>query len=76
VLAGGLYERTSGAAGKPLAGYHRRTPERTVLHELVDQHAQTMLAELRDADPDGGGLPRYVERELAAYLRCGILAHG
>jgi hypothetical protein len=35
-----------------------------------------MLAELRDADPEGGGLPRYVERELAAYLRCGILAHG
>jgi hypothetical protein len=47
-----------------------------VLHELVARHAQSMLAELRDADPDGGGLPRYVERELAAYLRCGILAHG
>jgi len=31
-----------------------------------------MLAELRDAD--GHGLPRYVERELAEYLRCGILA--
>ena len=76
VLAGGVYERTSGAAGQPLAGYRRRTPERTVLHELVARHAQTMLAELRDADPDGGGLPRYVERELAAYLRCGILAHG
>jgi hypothetical protein len=58
VLAGGLYERTSDAAGRPLAGYHRRTPERTVLHELVAQHAQTMLAELRDADADGGGLPR------------------
>jgi hypothetical protein len=28
-----------------------------------------MLAELRDADPGGGGLPRHVERELAAYLR-------
>jgi hypothetical protein len=76
VLAGGLYERTSGAAGQPLAGYRRRTPERTVLHELVARHAQTMLAELRDADPDGGGLPRYVERELAAYLKCGVLAHG
>ena len=76
MLAGGLYERSSGAAGRPLAGYRRRTPERTVLHELVARHAQTMLAELRDADPDGGGLPRYVERELAAYLRCGILAHG
>jgi hypothetical protein len=23
-----------------------------------------------------GGLPRHVERELAEYLRCGILAHG
>jgi len=74
VLAGGLYETSSGAAGRPLAGYRRRTPERTVLHELVARHAQTMLAKLRDAD--GNGLPRYVERELAAYLRCGILAHG
>jgi len=76
VLAGGLYERTSGAAGQPLGSYQRRAPERTVLHELVARHAQSMLAELRDADPDGGGLPRYVERELAAYLRCGVLAHG
>ena len=75
-MLAGLYERASGAAGQPLTGYRRRTPERTVLHELVSQHAQTMLAELRDADPDGGGLPRYVERELAAYLKCGILAHG
>ncbi|MEP6865012.1 MAG: hypothetical protein ABJE66_30610 [Deltaproteobacteria bacterium] len=40
-----------------------------MLHELVAQHAQTMLAELRDAD--GRGLPRYVERELAEYLRIG-----
>lgn len=76
MVAGGVYERAAGAAGRPLPGYRRRTPERTVLHELVAQHAQTMLAELRDADPDGGGLPRYVERELAAYLRCGVLAHG
>jgi hypothetical protein len=35
VLAGGLYERTSGAAGQPLGNYQRRAPERTVLHELV-----------------------------------------
>lgn len=76
MLAGGLYERTSGAAGQPLGSYQRRAPERTVLHELVARHAQSLLAELRDADPDGGGLPRYVERELAAYLRCGVLAHG
>lgn len=41
---------------------------------LVSRHAQTLLAELRDAD--GRGLPRHIERELAEYLRCGILAHG
>ncbi len=34
MLAGGLYEPTSGAAGQLLAGYRRREPERTVLHEL------------------------------------------
>ena len=45
-----------------------------MLHELVAGHAQTLLAELRDADPEGGGLARCVERELAAYLRCGILS--
>jgi hypothetical protein len=76
LLAGGFYERTSGAAGQPLGSYRRRAPERTVLHELVARHAQTLIAELREADPERGGLPRYVERELAAYLRCGILAHG
>jgi hypothetical protein len=74
VLAGGFYERTSGAAGQPVVAYRRRAPEHTVLHELVTRYAQTMIAELRDGD--GCGLPRYVERELAAYVRCGQLAHG
>lgn len=76
MLAGGLYERTSGAAGQPLASYRRREPEHTVLHELVARYGQTMLAEVRAADPEGGGLPRHVERELTEYLRCGVLAHG
>ncbi len=47
-----------------------------MLHELIAGHAQTMFAELRDDDTGRTGLPRYVERELAEYLRCGILAHG
>ncbi|MBA3456900.1 MAG: hypothetical protein H0T42_27675 [Deltaproteobacteria bacterium] len=29
MLAGGLYERTSGMAGQPLGSYRRRAPERT-----------------------------------------------
>ena len=57
MLAGGLYERRSGAAGQPLGGYRRRAPERTVLHELVADHAQTLIAD--EADPEGGELPRY-----------------
>jgi hypothetical protein len=78
VLADGFYERTSGAAGQPLppGRYQRRDPEQSVLHELVAGYSQTLLAEFRDADPEGGGLPRYIERELAEYLRCGVLAHG
>ena len=57
MLAGGLCERTPGAAGHPLAAYRRRPPERTALHELVVRHAQTLLAELQDAEPtQGGGL--------------------
>ena len=43
---------------------------RTVLHELASRHAETLLAELRDAD--GRGLPGHVDRELATYLRCGL----
>jgi hypothetical protein len=55
VLAGGFYERTSGAAGQRLGSYRRRAPERTVLHELVAGHAQTLIAELREADPERVG---------------------
>ena len=67
MLAGGLYERASGSAARPLAGYRRPTPERTVLHELVARHAHTMLAELRDAAPEGGGL-EMLNRIVRAYL--------
>ncbi|HWU88904.1 MAG TPA: hypothetical protein VN253_16675 [Kofleriaceae bacterium] len=47
-----------------------------MLYELVAQHAQTMLAEVRAANPEGGGLPRHVERELTEDLRCSVLTHG
>ncbi len=62
MLAGGFYERTSGAAGQALGHtYQRRAPEHTVLHELVSRHAQTLIAELRDAD--GCGLPASHRRQ-------------
>lgn len=69
-----VYERSPGAATRPCGPYRRRQPENTVLHRIVRENLQTMLAEARDAN--GMGLPRYVEREFRAYLACGILAHG
>jgi len=40
----------------------------------VQQHLEAFLEEARERY--ARGLPRYVEQELRAYLKCGILAHG
>ena len=53
--------------------YQRRTPETTVLYRVVQNHLETFLASARD---QGRVVPRFVERELRAYLTCGILAYG
>ena len=73
--AGGkqLWERTRGAATEPLAGYVRREPEKTLLHEVVRDHLEDFLAEERG---DGRIVPRFVAQELRRYLGCGLLARG
>ncbi|HEX8700230.1 MAG TPA: transposase zinc-binding domain-containing protein, partial [Myxococcaceae bacterium] len=53
--------------------YRRRQPEGTVLYEAVRENLATLLAEASEV---GRGLPRYVERDFARYLECGVLAHG
>ena len=58
-----------------VATYAPRDPSRTVLYHVIAEHLETFLASCHD-DPDGSGLPAYVEREFYDYLRCGILAHG
>ncbi len=56
-------------------GYRRRRqPEQTALYRIVQQHLEAFLEEARERY--ARGLPRYVEQELRAYLKCGILAHG
>lgn len=54
--------------------YTPRRPTETVLYGLVREHLGTFLRWAREtyARP----LPRYVEDELRAYLRCGVFAHG
>jgi Transposase zinc-binding domain len=54
--------------------YEQRRPETTPLYGLIATHLETFLAEARAAHDRG--VPRYVERELRAYLACGIHAHG
>ena len=55
--------------------YRRRQPEQSLLYQIVARHLEPFLAGASDL-ADGRGLPRFVERELRAFLRCGILEHG
>jgi hypothetical protein len=51
----------------------RRRPEESVLYDVVRAELESFLARARERDRT---VPRFVERELRAYLGCGILAHG
>jgi hypothetical protein len=50
--------------------YLPRRPTETVLYGLVRANLATFLAQTREHYE--GGLPKYVEAELRAYLRCGV----
>src|SRR5882672_4128576 len=65
---------TGSSVDRRQRGYERHRPEETLLYKLVAEHLETFLAESREKHDRP--LPTYVERELRAYLRCGILAHG
>src|SRR5688572_1074279 len=69
----GVRERVSCSSGGR-RGYERHCPEETLLHRIVAEHLETFLAEARDNHERP--VPRYVERELRAYLECGILEYG
>ena len=57
------------------ATYQPRTPEQQVLFHVVRDHFETFRAEAATIR-DGEGLPRFVEDEFLAFLRCGSLAAG
>ncbi len=54
-------------------GYERHRPEETELHSVVREQLETFLARARERDR---AVPGFIEKELRAYLECGILAHG
>jgi hypothetical protein len=56
-----------------VADYERHQPEKTLLYKVVSETLESFLATARD---QGAPVARFVERELRAYLDCGILARG
>jgi hypothetical protein len=71
------FESHPGAASAPLpGGYRRREPENTVLYQVVLDHLEEFLREMRGQDEHGFGLPRFVEQEFRKFLDCGVLARG
>ena len=54
--------------------YERRRPEETTLYPVVQEHLESLSAQV-EAET-GAGLPDFVKDELDAFLECGILAHG
>ena len=54
--------------------YTPRRPTETVLYALVRQHLESFLAHAREHYD--GWLPRYVEQELRAFLKCGQFSEG
>ncbi len=58
-----------------VATYQPRAAEGTVLHRVVRENLETFLREAADGT-DGGGLPRFVEREFQEFLTCGALSRG
>ena len=49
-------------------------PKQTTLYRLVQQHAQSFIAQSEEAT--GARLPQFVRDEFDAFLECGIPAHG
>jgi hypothetical protein len=53
--------------------YTRHLPEERVLYNIIQHELETFLAR---AQTHQQPVPRFVEQEFRAFLRCGILAHG
>lgn len=55
--------------------YRRHEPETKLLYQVLAREWETWNAD-RQADTGRTPLPSFVEREMDAYFRCGILDHG
>ena len=47
-----------------------------MLHEVVREKLETFLAQARARTEHGFGVPRLLEEEFRAFIRCGVINHG
>jgi hypothetical protein len=68
--------RDSGGVGRrPSSAYAPKAPADSVLHRIVRDHFETFRQEAARVH-ERDGLPRFIEDEFRAFLRCGFLAGG
>src|SRR5437667_10784682 len=53
--------------------YRPRNPEESLLYRTIAAHLETFLARQQER---GREVPQFIEREMRAYLSCGVLACG
>ncbi|MCP5069510.1 MAG: transposase [bacterium] len=56
-----------------MAENERHQPEKALLHRVIREQLETFLSKARE---QGSPVARFVEREIRAYLDCGVLANG
>ena len=64
----------NGCSGTSTPVYRRHEADKTVLHQIVSEQLETFLSEVRNHYDKP--LPAYIEKELRAFIDCGILARG
>jgi len=64
--------------GSSAAVYKQRSPNGTVLYEVVKDHLPSFMERLNQDFDQGSSqrLPDHVESEFDEYLKCGLLEHG
>jgi len=67
------YERSPGAASRPLpVEYRRHDPQDSPLYQLVLAHLETLIEDSRARTEHGFGYPRFIEQTFRDYLTCGL----
>jgi hypothetical protein len=68
-----LLQRHGIGAGHASGRYEPRQPQESILYQVLQEELETFLARAHARERP---VPRFVERELRAFLRCGIAAFG